>query len=150
MSLQKSSHTASTSGALTGMKIQRLPEELAPPFSGAESMASPQKDGSSIGYVTGVRIPAPGAERRHTLRGRDGSAPMELNMEVDRACTLLVCFHDDTAVTGGDASAVGPGGEAGARDSMNEGSQLKVPSWAEEMGLNRTSMKVSEQHAWMV
>lgn len=72
-------------------------------------------------------------------------------MEIDRPCTLLVCFHDDAASTGvhtgdsdeDDASSSGSAELAHqASSSSVGGSQMNLPKWATRMGLNRTNMHV--------
>lgn len=129
------------------MKIQRLPEELAAPPAtppavdpSSSSSGGPQTAATAENYVTGVRLPAPpGSGRRRSLRG--ATSPPGVKMDVDRPCTMLVCFHDETASTGVEGSGGGGGGsgQAGAQGQ----SQIDIPEWATQMGLNRTSMHVS-------
>ncbi|CAM9288314.1 unnamed protein product, partial [Ectocarpus sp. 8 AP-2014] len=142
-------------GALSGMRIQRLPEELAappatPPAVDPLLLSTPPP---AEKYATGVRLPAPGGTgRRRSMRGAASSAsPPGVRMEVDRPCTLLVCFHDEHASAGAGAGAKsGVGGEGrpgltGARSTSSTssgGSRLDVPKWADEMGLRRTGMHI--------
>lgn len=136
------------------MRIQRLPEELAappatPPAVDPLSLSTPPP---AEKFATGVRLPAPGGTgRRRSMRGAEASPP-GVRMEIDRPCTLLVCFHDEHASAGAGAgrakSGVGgqrPPGLTGARSTSSTssgGSRLDVPKWAAEMGLRRTGMHV--------
>lgn len=134
------------------MKIQRLPEELAappatPPVVDPLLLSTPPQTEK---FVTGVRPPPPPPGRRHSLRGATPSPGV--TMEIDRSCTLLVCFHDDaasTSVQGGDSDDDGAGGPGGAAELAHQassssvgGSQLNLPKWATRIGLNRTNMHV--------
>lgn len=137
------------------MKIRRLPEELAappatPPVVDPLLLSTPPQPEK---FVTGVRLPTPAAGRRPSIRGATPSSGV--TMEIDRPCMLLVCFHDDAASTGvqdgdgGDGGdADGPAAAASAELAHQEssssvsGSQLNLPKWATQMGLNRTSMHV--------
>lgn len=133
------------------MKIQRLPEELAappvkPPVVDPLLLSTPPQPEK---FVTGVRLPPPPAGRQQSLRR--ATASPSVTMEIDRPCTLLVCFHDDAASTGvqdgdsGDEDADGPGLAELAHQASSSsvgGSQLNLPKWATRMGLNRTNMHV--------
>lgn len=133
---------------LSGMRIQRLPEELAapplsPPVVDPLLLSTPQPVER---FVTGVRLPLPaGAGRRPSLRG--ALSPPGVKMEIDRACTLLVCFHDDASSTGvnsggGSGSALGGLLSRVSSSSSAAGSHMEIPEWATQMGLSRTSMHV--------
>lgn len=150
---QRSSRfTSSATNSLAKMKIQRLPEELAappakPPVVDPLLLSTPPQTEK---FVTGVRLPPPPTGRRHSLRGVTASPGV--TMEIDRPCTLLVCFHDDAASTGvqdggsGGEDADNPGSAELARQESSSsvgGSQLNLPKWATRMGLSRTSMHVS-------
>lgn len=135
------------------MKIRHLPEELAappatPPVVDPLLLSTPPQ---AEKFVTGVRLPPPPAGRRHSLRG--AAASPGVTMEIDRRCTLLVCFHDDAASTGvqdgdGDGDEVDADGEGlaelahQASSSSVGGSQLNLPKWSTQMGLSRTNMHV--------
>lgn len=136
------------------MKIQRLPEELAaptatPPVVDPLLLSIPPRKEK---FVTGVRLPVPSG-RRHSL-GLSAPSPGGVTMDVDRACTLLVCFHDDAASTGvksggggsndGDAEPPPPAElvHQGVSSAPIDGSQLDLPKWATQMGLSRTNMHV--------
>lgn len=120
------------------MYITRLPEELAPMFGGIDPKLSSLSDPSEAGYVTGVRLPAPEARRRDTFLG--AKSPLGVKMVVDKPCTLLVCFHDASAMAGADS--VEKVSSLLSRRSSNEVSKLELPKWVEEMGLERTSTTV--------
>lgn len=120
------------------MHITRLPEELAPSFGGTDPLSSLLSDPTEAGYVTGVRLAAPDARRRDTFWG--SKAPLGVKMVVDKPCTLLVCFHDASAVTASSSAKKGSG--LSLRQSSKGASELELPPWVEEMGLKRTSTKV--------
>lgn len=141
------------------MRIQRLPEELAAP-----PVAPPVVDPQSLSgpppvekFVTGVRLPPPAAGRGRRLSLRGSTSPPGVKMEIDRSCTLLVCFHDDASSTGVNSGGAGAGsggaGDAasgglvrhGSSTSSAAGSQMEIPKWATQMGLSRTSMHVRKR-----
>lgn len=118
---------------LSGMRIHRLPEDLAPPprLPGTASAAA-----VSAGVVTGVRVPAFGYKRRSLRPGQ--SVLPGLDMTVDRPCVLFVCFHDASATAGGMGSV---GGVVDDTGRLGEGAQ-ELPTWATELGLIKSNMKV--------
>lgn len=133
------------------MRIHRLPEELAPIFN---RHASPQNPSSSLGnmenfrgvYVTGVRMPVPNASRYFSIQ-RNTSEPVGIDIEVNRPCELMVCFHDPAAITRGGSVALNrrisyEGLNLNEREVSS--TELRLPFWAEKMKLKRTNMKVSE------
>lgn len=133
--------------SISGMRIQRLPDELASPL-GDKSLA----EGNDTRYVTGVRLPAsvPASYRATPSLRCTSTTPVGMKMVVDRPCTLLVCFHEKLAVeTGGSAGSRG-GMNVFAKDrastqTLEKEAQvqfMELPSWATEMNLQRTSMKV--------
>lgn len=101
-------------------------------------MLSLVSDPNEVGHVTGVRMPALDARRRDMFLG--AKSPLGVKMVVDRPCTLLVCFHDATALAG--VSSVKKASGLFMRQSSAEASKLELPKWVEEMGLKRTSTKV--------
>lgn len=120
--------------SLSAMRIHRLPEELAPPMPGSGV-------DSATGYVSGVRMPSAAGHRRLSLRSGGAAAPTVagIDMAVDRTCTLLVCFHDAAATAASNSGNVGSGGDpAVAVAPIAE----VLPSWATELGLTKTGMKV--------
>ena len=137
------------------MRIHRLPEELAapsatPPVVDPLLLSVQQKPKEK--FVTGVRLPAPSGSGRRPSLGRPATSPGGVTMDIDRACTLLVCFHDDAASTGGKSGGGGGGGgnnvspaglgRRGVSTASAGGTQLDLPQWATEMGLTRTNMHV--------
>lgn len=134
------------------MRIHRLPEELAPIV---HRHASPQNLSSSLGtvetlngvYVTGVRMPVPNANRYFSIQ-RNTSEPVGIDIEVNRSCELLVCFHDPAAITRGSSMTRNTRILHHERLNLDErqvsSMELNMPFWAEQMGLKRTNMKVSE------
>lgn len=132
------------------MRIQRLPEELAPPHRAAiDPSLSAAAGKNDSEYVTGVRLPAPAGRRRMSLR-MGSSERASLQMAIDRPCMLLVCFHDTAALTNRSgasqvfAAGAGAGGREVPRQPRPKELTLKLPAWAIEMGLTKTHMKVTD------
>lgn len=153
-------HRLSSRSSMSAMKIHRLPEELAPPPPGqhenvgnAEERTEAAAEAATAGYIAGIRLPAPA---NHRLSHGGTSVLPGVEMEIDRPCTLLVCFHDEMATK---AAAAGLGGGGGASDGERRTSQRRssvdggaaaaassnqpLPQWATNLGLRKTRMKVS-------
>lgn len=137
---------------LAAMRIHRLPEELAPIV---HRHANPQNLSSSLGnmetlkgvHVTGVRMPVPNASRYFSIQ-RNTSEPVGIDIEVNRPCELMICFHDPAAITrGGSVTHNTRISYEGLNldERQVSSTELKMPFWGEKMGLKRTNMKVSER-----